>query len=153
MEYLSGGGQKNTVRAACKKCGYAGHLTYQCRNNLKIDEAHQTIVAEEKRSCSESPELNYLTPLQELRRQEELEETARAEKRAEKERKKAAKKLKKKLKRKRSRSRSPMSSSEDSEKEHRRQRKSSKKHKKEKKKKSKSSKKKSRKPDISSSSA
>lgn len=27
---------KETVRAACKKCGYAGHLTYQCRNFLKV---------------------------------------------------------------------------------------------------------------------
>lgn len=27
---------KETVRAACKKCGYAGHLTYQCRNFVKV---------------------------------------------------------------------------------------------------------------------
>lgn len=27
---------KEVVRAACKKCGYAGHLTYQCRNFLKV---------------------------------------------------------------------------------------------------------------------
>ncbi|XP_062559043.1 protein SREK1IP1 [Armigeres subalbatus] len=141
MEFLSGGGQKNTVRAACKKCGYAGHLTYQCRNYLKIDETHQIIVPEEKRSSSESPELNYLTPLQELRRQEELEESARAEKRAEKERRKAAKKLKKKMKRKHSTS---TSSSEDSDTNRRRHKKSSRKHTKEKKKKTKSKKKKSR---------
>lgn len=30
------GGNKDSVRAACKKCGYAGHLTYQCRNFLKV---------------------------------------------------------------------------------------------------------------------
>ncbi|XP_058821162.1 protein SREK1IP1-like isoform X2 [Topomyia yanbarensis] len=81
MEFLSGASQKDTVRAACKKCGYAGHLTYQCRNYLKIDTHHQTIIAEEKRSSSESPDLNYLTPLQELRRQEELEEQTREAKR------------------------------------------------------------------------
>lgn len=23
-------------RAACKKCGYAGHLTFQCRNFLRV---------------------------------------------------------------------------------------------------------------------
>lgn len=28
----TGGGD---VRASCKKCGYPGHLTYQCRNFLK----------------------------------------------------------------------------------------------------------------------
>lgn len=27
---------KETVRPACKKCGYAGHLTYQCRNFIKV---------------------------------------------------------------------------------------------------------------------
>ena len=29
----TGGGD---VRAACKKCGYPGHLTYQCRNFIKV---------------------------------------------------------------------------------------------------------------------
>lgn len=29
----TGGGD---VRAACKKCGYPGHLTYQCRNFVKV---------------------------------------------------------------------------------------------------------------------
>ncbi|KAF9794746.1 hypothetical protein SFRURICE_017436 [Spodoptera frugiperda] len=28
---------KETARAACKKCGYAGHLTFQCRNFIKVD--------------------------------------------------------------------------------------------------------------------
>lgn len=27
---------KDTSRAACKKCGYAGHLTFQCRNFIKV---------------------------------------------------------------------------------------------------------------------
>lgn len=27
---------KETARAACKKCGYAGHLTFQCRNFVKV---------------------------------------------------------------------------------------------------------------------
>lgn len=27
---------KETSRAACKKCGYAGHLTFQCRNFIKV---------------------------------------------------------------------------------------------------------------------
>ncbi|XP_058455079.1 protein SREK1IP1-like isoform X1 [Malaya genurostris] len=38
MDFLNCSGQKDTVRAACKKCGYAGHLTYQCRNYLKLSE-------------------------------------------------------------------------------------------------------------------
>lgn len=37
MEYGSyGGTSKESVRAACKKCGYAGHLTFQCRNFIKV---------------------------------------------------------------------------------------------------------------------
>lgn len=27
---------KDSSRAACKKCGYAGHLTFQCRNFIKV---------------------------------------------------------------------------------------------------------------------
>lgn len=27
---------KDTSRSACKKCGYAGHLTFQCRNFIKV---------------------------------------------------------------------------------------------------------------------
>lgn len=27
---------RETNRAACKKCGYAGHLTFQCRNFLRV---------------------------------------------------------------------------------------------------------------------
>lgn len=30
------GSSKESVRAACKKCGYAGHLTFQCRNFIKV---------------------------------------------------------------------------------------------------------------------
>lgn len=37
MEYGGySGSSKETVRAACKKCGYAGHLTFQCRNFIKV---------------------------------------------------------------------------------------------------------------------
>lgn len=27
---------KEASRPACKKCGYAGHLTFQCRNFIKV---------------------------------------------------------------------------------------------------------------------
>ena len=37
MEYGGySGTSKESVRAACKKCGYAGHLTFQCRNFIKV---------------------------------------------------------------------------------------------------------------------
>lgn len=31
---------KESNRAACKKCGYTGHLTFQCRNFLKVSFFH-----------------------------------------------------------------------------------------------------------------
>lgn len=37
MEYGGfSGASKDSIRAACKKCGYAGHLTFQCRNFIKV---------------------------------------------------------------------------------------------------------------------
>ncbi|CAB3986206.1 SREK1IP1-like, partial [Paramuricea clavata] len=36
--------QDNSVKAGCKKCGYTGHLTFQCRNILKIDSEHDVVV-------------------------------------------------------------------------------------------------------------
>ncbi|KOB57619.1 Protein SREK1IP1 [Operophtera brumata] len=27
---------KDSSRSACKRCGYAGHLTFQCRNFIKV---------------------------------------------------------------------------------------------------------------------
>ena len=30
---------KENSRVACRKCGYSGHLTYQCRNFIRADPA------------------------------------------------------------------------------------------------------------------
>ena len=89
---------KETTRAACKKCGYAGHLTYQCRNFLKVD-PNKDIVLDVSSTSSDS-DAEYLTPLTELR-EKELKEKL-------KKKKKHKKKHKKKSKRKHS------SSEEDS---------------------------------------
>lgn len=62
---------KETTRAACKKCGYAGHLTYQCRNFIKVD-PNKDIVLDVSSTSSESDQ-EYLTPLTELREKELLE--------------------------------------------------------------------------------
>lgn len=40
MNFQLANSNKDTLRAACKKCGYAGHLTYQCRNFLKVSKAN-----------------------------------------------------------------------------------------------------------------
>lgn len=82
---------KETVRPACKKCGYAGHLTYQCRNFIKID-PNKAIVLDVSSTSSDTEEDNYTTPLT-LLRDEELRSKL-------KEIKKKSKKKKKKKKRK-----------------------------------------------------
>ncbi|KAK9876600.1 hypothetical protein WA026_013979 [Henosepilachna vigintioctopunctata] len=94
---------KEAVRAACKKCGYAGHLTYQCRNFLKVD-PNKDIVLDVSSTSSETEE-EYITPLIELRRQELLDKLSKS--------KKPKKKMKKKhKKRKKSSSESDISSDE-----------------------------------------
>jgi hypothetical protein len=59
---------KESTRAACKKCGYAGHLTYQCRNFIKVD-PNKEIVLDVSSTSSETDQ-EYLTPLTELREKE-----------------------------------------------------------------------------------
>lgn len=85
---------KEHVRPACKKCGYAGHLTYQCRNFIKVD-PNKEIVLDVSSTSSDSDE-NYVTPLTELREKElkrKLQETKKKHK--EKKYKKKSKKRKK----------------------------------------------------------
>uniref|UniRef100_A0A4P6D9L2 Protein SREK1IP1 n=1 Tax=Rhodnius prolixus TaxID=13249 RepID=A0A4P6D9L2_RHOPR len=59
---------KESVRPACKKCGYSGHLTYQCRNFIKID-PNKDIVLDVSSTSSETDE-DYVTPLRALREKE-----------------------------------------------------------------------------------
>ncbi|XP_068157163.1 protein SREK1IP1 [Drosophila tropicalis] len=68
MNFPLANANKDTLRAACKKCGYAGHLTYQCRNFLKVDPNKEILLDVE--STSSDSELDYLTPLTELRAEE-----------------------------------------------------------------------------------
>lgn len=72
---------KETARPACKKCGYAGHLTYQCRNFIKVD-PNKDIVLDVSSTSSES-EQDYLTPLTELREKELRQKLKHAEKKLE----------------------------------------------------------------------
>ncbi|GBN61805.1 hypothetical protein AVEN_248406-1 [Araneus ventricosus] len=89
----------DNIRPACKKCGYPGHFTYQCRNFLKIN-PDKDIVLDISSTSSESEE-DFISPLTQLREEEKKME--------EKEKKKSSKHSKSK---KRHRSRSPHRSSE-----------------------------------------
>jgi len=48
-------------RGACRKCGYVGHLAFQCRNFIKIKSSNQDIVLDVSSTSSES---EGETPLQ-----------------------------------------------------------------------------------------
>lgn len=83
---------KESARPACKKCGYTGHLTYQCRNFIKVD-PNKDILLDVSSTSSES-EQDYLTPLTELREKELKEKLKKAKHKKKKTKKK---KLKKKV--------------------------------------------------------
>lgn len=116
---------KEVVRPACKKCGYAGHLTYQCRNFIKVDPNKEILL--DVSSTSSDTEQDYLTPLTELREKE------LAEKKQKKEKKKKHKKKSKK------RHHSSSEDDSDSEKEEKSKKHKKKKHKSKKKRKKHSS--------------
>ncbi|VVC86401.1 unnamed protein product, partial [Leptidea sinapis] len=97
---------KDSSRAACKKCGYAGHLTFQCRNFIKVDPNKEIVL--DVSSTSSDSEDDYITPLQGLR------EAELKQKLEEKLKKAKEKKSKKSKKRKRSRSRSSSTDTSDS---------------------------------------
>ncbi|KRT86533.1 hypothetical protein AMK59_95 [Oryctes borbonicus] len=67
---------KESARPACKKCGYAGHLTFQCRNFIKVD-PNKEILLDISSTSSESDQ-DYLTPLTELREKELKEKLKKA---------------------------------------------------------------------------
>ncbi|GFG32688.1 hypothetical protein Cfor_05157 [Coptotermes formosanus] len=73
---------KETIRPACKKCGYAGHLTFQCRNFIKVD-PNKEIVLDISSTSSESED-EYLTPLTELREKELKSKLKKAKKKRKK---------------------------------------------------------------------
>ncbi|KOX68863.1 Protein SREK1IP1 [Melipona quadrifasciata] len=105
---------KEHVRPACKKCGYAGHLTYQCRNFIKVD-PNKEIVLDVSSTSSDSDE-NYVTPLTELR-EKELKKKLQEAKKKHKE-KKYKKKSKKRKRSEASDSESDTDASSDEDKKH-----------------------------------
>ncbi|XP_054708809.1 protein SREK1IP1-like isoform X2 [Uloborus diversus] len=58
----------DNIRPACKKCGYPGHFTYQCRNFLKVN-PNKDIVLDISSTSSEGEE-DFVSPLTELNQKE-----------------------------------------------------------------------------------
>ena len=57
---------ETAVRQGCKKCGYAGHFTFECRNFVRLDPAKELTL--DISSCSSDSDSD--TPLQALRKYE-----------------------------------------------------------------------------------
>ena len=53
------------IKSGCKKCGYPGHLTFQCRNFIKLDPIKDVVL--DVSSTSSDSEDDYSTPLTTLR--------------------------------------------------------------------------------------
>ncbi|XP_008178266.1 protein SREK1IP1 [Acyrthosiphon pisum] len=122
---FSGFAKETTARPACKKCGYSGHLTFQCRNFIKIDPNKDIVL--DVSSTSSDPEEDYVTPLVQLR---EIELASKLKQAASKKKKK---KKKKKKSKKRKHNTTDSESSDDDTAERKKKHKKHKKHKKEKK--------------------
>lgn len=48
-------------RPGCKKCGYPGHFTYQCRNHLKINPNQEDILDVSSTSSESEVDDAFLT--------------------------------------------------------------------------------------------
>ncbi|XP_041358272.1 protein SREK1IP1-like [Gigantopelta aegis] len=99
------------VRAACQRCGYAGHLTYQCRNFIKAD-PNKDVMLDVSSTSSDSSDENFVSPLVQLR-QDESKKTSNVVK---KKKKHKDKYISKKKTKNRERSRSPVRSRKKSDK-------------------------------------
>merc|ERR1712083_857351 len=119
----SGFVKTSEVKAGCKKCGYPGHLTFQCRNFIQLDPVKDVVL--DVSSTSSDSEDEYSTPLTSLRAaelkakkkkkakkrrhrsgssSEDSDSEARKKKKRKKEKKKRKKKEKKKKKKKKKKS-------------------------------------------------
>ncbi|XP_041441026.1 protein SREK1IP1 [Xenopus laevis] len=52
------GVNKDNIRAGCKKCGYPGHLTFECRNFLRVDPQRDIVLDVSSTSTEDSEDEN-----------------------------------------------------------------------------------------------
>uniref|UniRef100_A0A8D0KLN2 Protein SREK1IP1 n=1 Tax=Salvator merianae TaxID=96440 RepID=A0A8D0KLN2_SALMN len=76
------GGNKDNIRAGCKKCGYPGHLTFECRNFLRVDPKRDIVldVSSTSSEDSEEEELGKLPAVPEKKNNAEEEEKKKSKK-------------------------------------------------------------------------
>ncbi|MBN3277432.1 SR1IP protein, partial [Polyodon spathula] len=49
-------GPNKDIRAGCKKCGYPGHLTFECRNFVRVDPKKDIVLDVSSTSSEDSDE-------------------------------------------------------------------------------------------------
>ncbi|KAJ8401864.1 hypothetical protein AAFF_G00374450 [Aldrovandia affinis] len=59
------GPNKDNIRAGCKKCGYPGHLTFECRNFVRVDPRKDIVLDVSSTSSEESEEEEQDVPVNE----------------------------------------------------------------------------------------
>uniref|UniRef100_A0AAZ3P3D7 Protein SREK1IP1 n=1 Tax=Oncorhynchus tshawytscha TaxID=74940 RepID=A0AAZ3P3D7_ONCTS len=53
---MAASGPNKDIRAGCKKCGYPGHLTFECRNFVRVDPRKDIVLDVSSTSSEESTE-------------------------------------------------------------------------------------------------
>ena len=88
--------QPKAVKGACKKCGFSGHLTFQCMNHISIGSEKRQLTIVEKLSSDESGEYN--SEKEERKKRKRKQKNDRKEKRIKLESSLEDKKIKKETK-------------------------------------------------------
>ena len=97
--------QPKAVKGACKRCGFSGHLTFQCMNHISIGETKKEGTSDDKKRYASSEESGEYKSEDELKlkikvKKEKIglkrsrEESSPGEERDEKKKKKKSKKVK-----------------------------------------------------------
>ncbi|XP_078074428.1 protein SREK1IP1 isoform X1 [Mustelus asterias] len=60
------GPNKDSIRAGCKKCGYPGHLTFECRNFVRVDPQKDIVLDVSSTSSEDTEEEEELQQLQDI---------------------------------------------------------------------------------------
>ena len=62
-EFSSHGNTNRNTLAGCRKCGYPGHLTYECRNGVKSGKNNYAMVLDVSSTSSEDEDQKLLNEL------------------------------------------------------------------------------------------
>ncbi|CBY30778.1 unnamed protein product [Oikopleura dioica] len=107
-EYASAGNTNRNTISGCRKCGYPGHLSYECRNGIKIGAGrNQNFVLDISSTSSEDEDVRLLKELKaSLKAAKDKKKMKKAKKKAKKAAREKRREDRKQRERSHSRSRS-----------------------------------------------